>query len=90
MKQKKKKVEQTNEIKGESGEMIEKFISTDESIINDLKTKLIYGENENTIIKEEKNENKKENKKESKKDKKEGQKNSGDKNQNKKSKKKKE
>ena len=48
------------------------------------------GENENTIIKEEKNENKKVNKKENKKDKKEGQKNSGDKNQNKKSKKKKE
>ena len=41
---KEKKLEQTNEIKGESGEMIEKFISTDESIINDLKTKLIYGE----------------------------------------------
>ena len=40
----KKKVNQTNEIKFESGEMIEKFISTDESIINDLKTKLIYGE----------------------------------------------
>ena len=40
----KKKVKQTNEIKFESGEMIEKFISTDESIINDLKTKLIYGE----------------------------------------------